>query len=244
MATHSLNRKLYLKYLEYKDLPYFSYVLYGVLIVLSLLLLLYVITPQVTNWLSVREEVARTRARILTMRENITYLENVDVIQLNDDYQVVTTALPPEGDVSRLIVAINVAALNAGIVLDDFSFQGGEQASRTRAGASRSDDTARITFSVQGSLPQTIRLLAELQQKIPLLAVESLNAQFQTNSRTNVTVVYYKKELPTIPENRDRKIEALTPNQRLLVDQLKSWQVSQIEFASPEATTSASSSPF
>jgi hypothetical protein len=246
MTLKSLSRKLYLLYYRYKDSPYFSLSLYISILLISVVLFFYVIFPQVTNWFSVRKEVEATRERIGIMNDNIAYLQSLDQADLEDDFVTATTALPPERDVSILISAINAASLNAGVILEDFSFEGGQVSSKsTQSKPQEADTTAKITFSAQGSLAQTTLLLTELQRKIPLLSIETLEAQFESANRAQVTVSYFYKAFPLITQEDADKIKGITPENEALLEQLKSWQTpSQREgFFSGDIDASSSADP-
>lgn len=244
MNTVSLYRKVYLQYIRYKDSPYFSATVYASILLVSIFLIYFVLVPQVTNFFSIREEISRTRERIAVMNDNIAFLMSLNDQELNQDVSLVTTALPPERDVSLLLSAINDAARQSGVLLDDFSFQAGRISSRGSApGATEGDERAKITFNVQGSLTEITTLVTQLQQKIPLLAIAEVDATFGSNNSTEITVTYYTKALPLVQEDASLPLKPLTNQNKALLDQLQSWKVNET-FDISSSSSSGSLSPF
>lgn len=242
MTIKQLYRNLYIRYISYKDSPYFSMALYIVTLIIGLLLVYFLLIPQLQNFFSIREEIDRTRERITIMNNNIAMLNAMDHAELERDVTTATTAVPPERDVSKLLSAISQASERANVQLDDFSFNVGEVAVRDGAsGIIRNEPQGSITFGVRGNADQVISLLSELHRIIPLLSITNIDARFGTSPVTQVTVSYYAKSLPTLREDEALPLKPLTEQNRMLLDDLASWDIPRgLFFESPVGSDSAS----
>jgi hypothetical protein len=242
MEIKKLYRQLHLLYFRYKDSPYFSISLYGGIILVSLLLTVLVILPQLQSWFSLQDEIQQTRERIQIIRTNNQFLINLDPVLLENDYALATTALPSQRDASLLVAAINYAALTSGVALGDFSFQAGEQSGQSTS-VQDVESNSKISFTVQGDFAQIVALISQLEEKLPLLSIDSIDAQFDQSNASQLTVAYYAKELPLIPNNDTVPLKDISPEARILLDTLKGWQVPTIEFPNPTGSTSAVFTP-
>lgn len=224
MTLKQYYRNLYIKYVTYKDSPYFGMSLSIFCLVISVLVILLVIVPQLQNFFSVREEIESTRERIATMNDNIAFLTGLNPDVLDRDYDTATTAIPPVRDASKLLSAIASAANASGVQLEDFSFNVGQViVSDGAAGLEHEEERSTITFGVKGNQSQVISLIDELHKKIPLLSVIKVDAQFTESDLSQVTVVYHTKSLPQVAEDPSQAIRPLTEQNRALLDNLQSW---------------------
>jgi hypothetical protein len=236
-------RKAILFYLRYKDTRYYSISLYGGIIAISLLLAFLVVIPEIRNWFSVQEEVQASRTRISIMKDNIQLLQAMNRTQLDNDFTTASMAVPPTRDISLLLSAINFSAVQSGVGMEDFSFQGGEVSSRSTVNIPKqSENNSTITFTITGSLAQMSAFLNELQQKTPLLTLNSIAAQFKETDSARITISYFFRAFPLVTQDDSSQISALSSDNKLLLEKLRNWKV-PVEPAVDVTTGSESASP-
>lgn len=217
-------RKLILFYLRWKDSRYYGFFLYGAILVVSLMMVFYVVIPEIENWLSVQKEVHETENRIQTMQDNLKLLRTISDTRLADDFTVATTALPVDRDVSRVLAALNYTALQSGVGMEDFAFQAGEVTSRSVK--SRPTDLGLLlSFNITGSLPQVVVFLRQVQEKMPLMTLSAVDASFSQSSVTRVTLWYHYKTLPLYREAVETPLKDVSAENRLLLQKLRAWGV-------------------
>jgi len=244
MNSKKIYSRLQLLYFTYKDSPYYSVSLYSLILAGSILTFLYLILPQIRNYFSIREEIQTTRERIAIINNNIRFLSQLDENQLEEDFLLASSALPPERDVASLISAINQAAIMSEITLDDFSFQVGQISSRSTEVPEDSQKNALVTFTARGDVLQIRDFLTNLQQKIPLLALREIDAQFFATGSTQVVITYFYNTFPLITEDGTIPISALSPENEALLEKLRSWRALSLDFSLPTGTASSSLTPF
>lgn len=244
MDSKKIYSKLQLLYFTYKDSPYFSVSLYSVILLGSILTFIYLIMPQIRSYFSVQEEIRATRSRIGVINNNIQFLTQLDENQLEEDFLLASSALPPERDIANLVSAINAAAINSGIVLDDFSFRVGQVNSRSTASAADIQKNALVTFTARGDVPQTRAFLTQLHEKIPLLALQEIDAEFSSTGSTQVTITYFYNEFPLITEDDSRPILPLTAENEALLSKLRGWKIPSPDFSLSSGSTSSTLEPF
>lgn len=244
MDSKKLYSKLQLLYFTYKDTPYYSVSLYALILVGSILTFLYLIVPQINNYFSIQKEVRSARERIAVINNNIQFLTQLNENQLEEDFLIASSALPPERDVASLISAINAAAINSGIILDDFSFSVGQISSRSTEASDGDRQSALVTFTARGDVSQTREFLTQLHEKTPLLALKEIDAQFSSTGSTQIIITYFYDKFPLITEDDTTPISALSEKNKALLEKLRGWQVLSPDFPVSTGTASSTLTPF
>lgn len=240
-------RQLHLWYFRYKDTVYFHTGLSGICLLISVLLIIYMIIPQIQNVFSLQQEVDRTKERISTINGNIAFLQALDSDTLDHDFHIASTALPPDRDVSNLVSAINASAINAGVILDDFSFQVGELTSAPVT-STPSDTVApavgqRITFGARGNISQIVTLVSELHKKIPILSISNVEAEFTSGDLTQISLLYFAQNFPLVQQDEAVPMSDISPQNKAQIRQLEEWEVPNLDFSDQSSSFSSTLSP-
>ena len=213
-------------YYRYRDSEYYVMGMIAVTIVVCLLLIFYVIMPQLNNWFSIRKQVIAARGRIATLQSNITFLNSLDRATLDQQLQTASTALPPEKDFSTMLNAISDAANASGISLNDFAFQVGNIASSSGQAADiryRDIATIKITLVANGSIDQIHTFIATLSKRTPLSEVTNLDG---TGKNVSISVQFYQKPLPKIDVSGNTQLQPISAQKLALLQELSKWKSS------------------
>jgi hypothetical protein len=223
-SSRKFYRQLILLFLRWKDSPYYSFVVYSLILFISLLLIFYLVIPEFENWLSVQKEVNETKNRIAIMRKNLQLLQTLSDTRLTNDFTTATAALPSDRDVSRVLAALNYTALQAGVGMDDFAFQAGEITSRSSK-SKPTDLGLLLSFNVTGPMPQVLVFLRQVQEKLPLMSLSAVDATFSRTNVTRITLWYHYKTLPLYREAVETPLTGLSTDNRQLLEKLRSWDI-------------------
>lgn len=211
-------------YYRYKDSPYYTMALIALIISISIILFFRVIVPQVESWFSINNEVFATRERISTINHNITFMDSLDKGVLNTQVKVATSALPTEKDFGPIVNALSDAALQAGVSLDDFTFQIGDTSSASgQFNNTPQKDLSAIKLSVVllGDVTGVERFLKEIDEQLPLAEILKVEGDIRS---TTVTLHFYQKQFPKITFKDDQPLSALSDKYTLLIRQMSAWQ--------------------
>jgi hypothetical protein len=212
-------------YYKYKDSPYIAFGLVVLVFSVCLMLFFRVVMPQVDSWFSIRDEVIATRERIDVINRNINFMKNVDNSQLNTQVNVSTEALPTEKGFAEILDALSTSAVNAGVALDDYTFQVGSVASSS--GLKQTADpkevaATKLTVVLAGTFEGVQRFLNEIAQKLPVS--EFILVDGDTRS-TTVTLQFYQKNFPQIVFKDDQPIIPLSDKHLSVLGELSSWRL-------------------
>jgi hypothetical protein len=212
-------------YYRFKDSPYYSLSILLVTIVVCVLLLFKVIIPQVEQWFSIRNEVETLRRRVEVIKGNIAFMNNLDKGKLSSDLDIAMSALPATKDFGGILNAISASSLKAGVSLEDYSFQVGQvssgSATPTRGVAANGLSPVRLTVRVSGTIDSIRNFLQEIEQKLPIAQVISMEAD--TKSST-IDIQFYQKPFPQIGFKDSEPLTTLPETNRLLLQRLAEWK--------------------
>jgi Tfp pilus assembly protein PilO len=219
MVSTPRHRKLLLLYFRYKDSPYYLGTFIGITLLVSVLLIIYIVIPQVSSFFSVAEEVATTQEQISTLKNNTAYLTSLNTATLNDQLNLVFEALPADKDFAAVIDAINTAALDSGVSVNDYSVLVGELA--TPSAELKQFVTLDLSISVAGTKEEAKAFLQKMYEVLPISQVRSLAL---TEESSMFKIAFYFKPYPKGTYNVTQPIGAIPPQKEALFNVLATWQ--------------------
>lgn len=212
-------------YYRFRDSEYFSLTLIGFTIIVCVVLVLFVIIPQVNNWFSVRDEVIATRQRIRILQDNNTFLKNMDKNRLSEEVQTATTALPIEKDFSAILSVISDSALVSGVSMNDYSFSVGTvDGKAVKQQKQTGMDSMRVTVVLSGTIRNVRRFISEVEKSLPIAEVVALDG---TDQSVAVTVQFYHKGLPTVKIDEDKPLSSLPAEKLGILQKLQTMKKPQ-----------------
>ena len=230
-------------YYKYRDSEYFSLGFTAVTVVGCIVLLFYVIIPQVTSWFSIRDEIIATRARIAVLQDNINFMNNLDKGQMNAQIQTAAGALPPEKDFGSMLDLLANASVTSGVSLNDFTFQVGNVASSSgMVTDSRHKNIAsvKITVVALGTVTQVKNFITAVQNSIPVSEVVNIDGSGQTIS---LSIQFYQKSLKDVNIQPDQPLKPLSAEKFALLQQLNTWKKNQAAPAFEASDASSAAMP-
>lgn len=220
-------------YYRYKDSGYYNLSIIVFTIIMCVILILYVIVPQVEKNFSIRREVAVKRMKIKKMEENINFMNNLNKSLLNSQLQTVFQALPAEKSFIDIINAISDSAIHSGVTLDDFNVNVGKDEVESKS-------FINLSIVINGDINNVKRFLQETSRKLPLSEVEDLAI---TPDSSTVTMKFNYKSYPEIKLTEDKSIESLTDSQVALIREISSWKPFVFDQSTSQPTGSDSAVP-
>lgn len=227
-------------YYRYRDSQYYSLSIVGFATVVSLVLLFYVVIPELSNWFSIQQEVDTTQQQIAILQQNISFINSLDKTQLDSQLQTASHALPPEKDFGSVLQAVGYAAAKSNVSLNNYSFQIGTiKTASTLPGiaVSKVDTTPiQIVVVVNGSFDNLVTFMKDLQNNLPLATVIKVDG---SGSNLSMTLQFYQKPFPKIVFSGTTPLTQLTANDNKLLQQLSQWDhTADIPSLSTKAGTS------
>ena len=228
-------------YYKFRDSELYSFTTFVVAILICIVILIYLILPELNNWFSIRQEVVATRQRISVLQQNITFMNNLDRNVLNQQLLTSTEALPPQKDFATILSSISNASANSGVSLNDYSFQVGNIASSSGQSVATNQLTAiQVIVVVNGSIDQIRKFINTLENSLPLAEVTMINGSVPN---TAVTINFYQKPFPTGNFSPDIPLTPITNDKVTLLQKLSQWQnTSGLQSKTP-STSSGSATP-
>lgn len=217
-------------YYSYKDSPYFQVLIVTVILLISFFLIGNILIPQTENWFSIRDETLATKQRIHIIKSNIAAISSQNKNKLEENRSAVIRALPVEKDFGSIVNAIAQSSAKSRVSINDFTFGLGSIStpSASKALPLNSLDTTTLTLSLKGDIDAVTTFIKELEKKLPLSEVESVDTSEGT---INVLIVFYSKPYRPTKIFPDKPISLISPQNHSLVDTLARWKADSASFA-------------
>jgi len=238
-------RTLTIYYYRYKDTPYFAFGAFGLVLVISFLLVVFLVIPQIQQFVSLQREIESVEATISTMESNREYLQSISEAKEQEQSEIVRFALPIIKDYAGIYTAIVTTASQTGVSLANFQYEVGSLNESVLEGNVVGE--VRVTLSVSGSPTRITEYLKKLEETLPLSTVTFIAGDNLT-SQLEVAFLYGGEQLIQIDPKQP--LPRLSAEKQALLGTLSSYrpQVEPVFVQSTPSTSSAESgfsqSPF
>lgn len=225
-------------YYRYKETAYYPLTVAIVVILVSVLLFIQLVIPQISSWFSLQEEIRTTRQRIKTMIDNDQFLISRGDAQISGQFDITTEALPFEKDFSGIYNAIIATSSQVGVVLSDFGFSIGDLSEQAAGGLA----SIQVNLAITASPNQVKKFIDSLSRSVPLSEVTTWT---NSENTANISIKFYYRALPQIPIDTSIPLQSLSSEELATLQSLRSWKPVVVENTAPEsvATDSATSFP-
>jgi Tfp pilus assembly protein PilO len=228
-------------YYKFRDSELYSFTTLVVAIFICVVLLIYLILPELNNWFSIRQEVVATRQRIAVLQQNITFMNNLDRNVLNQQLLTSTEALPSQKDFASMLNSISNASANSGVSLNDYSFQVGNIASSSGKSVATNQLTPiQVIVVVNGNIDQIRKFINVIENSLPLAEVTMINGSVPN---TAVTIDFYQKPFPTSNFSPGTPLAPIANDKVTLLQKLSEWQNTSGTQSTSPSTSSRSATP-
>lgn len=215
-------RKLTLSYYSFRYSERYHVVMPLIFILLGVIILTLIIFPQINSWFSIQSEVEATQKKINTMRQNINVLENSNKFNIDKDFTLATTALPSEKSFAGILNAIGQAAVISQVNLQDYEFSLGNMNGQTNQLEETANeiDMVQVMLSIDGTVNDVNQFIAEIEKKLPLSQVHSIN---YSEINAQITLYFFVKPLPELNVSYSDQISGITQPERSVLNALQAW---------------------
>jgi Tfp pilus assembly protein PilO len=214
-------RRVVLIYYSFRYSAYYPVVMPTLFICAGVGIFMFVVLPQFQNWFSIRDEVEVTQARITTMKENQTMLQNLTKPVLDTQFEAATKALPHDKNFTGIVNTISKATVLSGVRIDDYQFTLGMIKERNSIKkANLESQPVQVELIVDGSVDNFNSFLAALEQSLPLSQVEAIN---YSQKKGRVVLVFFMKPLPKLNITYSDPIPGFTKKEKDILNSLYSW---------------------
>ncbi len=222
-----------------------DYIMPIAIIVVSFLLIIKVILPQIEN-LSVRQqEVKVEKDKLDVLKNNLTTLNGISNDALDREVLLTTSALPIEKNFAGVLNAVTISANKAGVFLGDYEFQVGDLSKSATIG--KNLPSLQLSLSVNGGVGGAIKFITELYRSLPLSEISDIEI---SNSRSVIVVLFYFKPFAG-GASVSSSLPQISKNDSASLSQISTWNngntleltLPVIPIASKSAVASPSATP-
>lgn len=237
-----LNSELNRETLEYFYKEHKNLVTPIIAIVISIVLILFFLIPQVTSFPAKKTEADLEAEKLRKLNEVKLILESTNLNTLESDISLSTQAVPIERNFEYIIRAMTQAADRSGVEIENYSFKSSGEDQTLTQGFPRVD----FTLNLSADESEILTFTREIQKTLPISEVVSIDY-----SSTNATllILFYYKPLEASSVADRTQIRALTSEERSSLNEIGSWEISvnqEVELgdSSESAEIQTDSSPF
>lgn len=154
-------------------------------------------------------------------------LNSIPDEKINKDYATITTAIPTQKDIVLIYTELSSASNAVGVKLGGFNVKiGGIYSTSTTKPTEKTISGVpfmNIIVSVAGSGTSLSKFADKLYESVPLVEIKSVDIG-KNDARYDVN--FYFKPITVRPkESSGKALEALTPQDSKLLEQLEKWRV-------------------
>lgn len=189
----------------------------GVILV-SLLLLNFVVLPQVGKLRELQGKVAEKKDTIAVLSANNKYLRSLDDTTLDNSLETLSQALPPDKDFISVIEAIEEAGIAANVAVSDFSFTVGDLS--TASASLKPQLTLDTSLSVHGDFSDSKRFLETLMKSLPISEVKTVAF---SKTDTTIQISFDYKPFSPFAFSDAAPIEKISASDEKIIAEVGTW---------------------
>lgn len=201
---------------------YKSQIIFATLLLASVCVIFFVLVPQISSIGSLSQDMQDVSKKLTITKRSVQVLsaQNKDV--LDRDFETVTTALPPEKDITAIYTALVDTAGASGVSFEGFTVQVGDVYSKKKIPANIVSGTGSPALSVSakfGNVNQNTfaAFAGALANEFPLSEITKV--EIQSGAGTAAINFFYKPyDLAVI--GRQDVVPEITSQEKLLIDKL------------------------
>jgi hypothetical protein len=189
----------------------------GVILV-SILVILYVVFPQIQQYSDSQNLVKAEQQKLDTLNNNYTLLTSLDDTTITTDLNTLSIALPAQKDFAGIIDAISYVSAKTGVAVGNFQFSLGDLSSSNFGGTAY--PSTKIDLTITGSTQNLASFAHEIIKTKPVAEVSSINISGGTGS---LTILFYYKPFPAQNVSDETQIMPLSSDQLSLIKGVSAW---------------------
>lgn len=204
---------------------YRAYLFPIAIFIVAAFVLVQVTLPQFFLISATRGEIDRLKQEISDAQSTLSVVSSLDDKKLDQELDVVRTALPDTKDFIGIFLALNSSSLRSGVELGDFSLTIGKVYGKAEKGTQANPAgvlSLSMSFDARASNPRSLTTFAEELQKIlPIAEVKKLG--FSENSGHFDLLFYYKPYNLSLISSK-KIVPQITSQEEAILSQLSEWK--------------------
>ena len=189
----------------------------GVILV-SILVIIYIIFPQIQQYASSQNLVSAEQQKLDMLNANYNVLASLDDAQIAADFKKLSFVLPPQKDFAGIIDAISYVSAKTGVSVGNFEFSLGNLSSENFSGTAY--PSTKIDISLKGDSKNIANFVSEIVKTMPIAEVTSVNI---SGSVGTLSLLFYYKPFPSQNISDQTQITLLSASQQSLIKQVSAW---------------------
>lgn len=190
-----------------------------------------VVLPQWSDISDVGSLLSQKKSTVEAKEETLRLLNSTPDQVVDDNYTLITTALPTQKDVVLIFSELSDTAQKSGVKLGGFSVKvGGIYTSDTKNNAVDTGKSIQgipylnILVNVTGQVDQMKNFAEEIYRSLPLVEINGINIG-KNDARYDIN--FFFKPVTVRPTNADTTaLKAISPVEQKQLDELKTWNSS------------------
>lgn len=198
-------------YREYKALliPIFA-------IIISILLILFFLVPQLTAFPGKKTEVESENLKLKKLNEVKLILQTSNAETVDDNLAISAKALPIEKNFELILRAISQSADKSGALVDGYSFKA------TPIDPASTLKFLKVEFSleIEADSDQTVAFMRELSRTFPISEITSVK---YSGARSSLVISFFYKPVDAGGVYDRTQIRSLTSEEQNILSEILSW---------------------
>jgi Tfp pilus assembly protein PilO len=208
----------------------------------SVIIIVFVIIPQVLGYFNVKTEIASSQSRLSILEAKAQDLNKLDEDETQQGLQVVSTLLPEDADIAGVIADIQGIASRSNLEVSHVGYLSTQSTGDKK-------NNFQIEVKLSGPIPNVRTFLLSLQSFPRVIQVDNIIVQSSTQAveSTISLTVFYSTDKSIASASLDQPITPLTDSQKKVLAQLAEAvknkptapSAPRIQLPSPESSGSA-----
>lgn len=162
-----------------------------------------------------QQQIADSQRKINILTQNLDLAGKINGNVVDQYLQLVTKALPTNKDFIGILGAISNASIDAGVSLNNYSFEVGDLTTYNQATLL----TLPVNITITGNFSDLIRFTNSIKKQLPLSVITGIS--YDGNSISSITIVFYYKPFPpAISFQPSQPLQTLNPTETTMLKQL------------------------
>lgn len=209
-------------------IKYKAFLLPFVVGVSSLILIVFVIYPQLTGFFKGQEDLQIAEQKLKKLQVKASDLENLDEDDLKKKLNFALVALPLEKDYATIIGVFQRLTAESGMSLENLQVGGGG------AGADKKTSGYSIKLELLGTKPGLDQLLGKIGQAPQVMKVSGIEVtSFKTDVNVALTIDVFYLPAPTSLGALDSDLPKITDEEQKLLARLASISPASVPTTTP-----------
>lgn len=198
---------------EYKDFILPVFVIFS-----SVLLLFFVVIPQLNQYFASSKELSDETQKLNVLKNNYNFLSNLDDSKTADDLKLLSKVLPPNKDFTGILNALSVVSSKTNVTIGNFSFSLGDLSKSSQQ--TGSFPFLKMDVDLGGDAGSIVKFMNELNKTAPLAEAKVIKGAGRLYL---LTIVFYYKPFPPKNVSDEEPVVPLSAQSSSLIKDINSW---------------------